>query len=267
MRNPLYISRRDVASGEWFVNAELDGGGVQVVPIAAGTYFNDAAVASASLCAALDTGLEATFPGKNFSVVWSTSTGLFTITCTTAQLWDSFEFGSRAMADWFGFDFDDGFSGGADFVNETGATGTMVAQGCVFAGSGRAKDTGLQAEKTGSSVVTEDGTTIRLGTQSVRRMRAWRHEWEPENPVTSPLASGIDDELGTIIPWTWFDFWNFHSQTGNPFRYYTEAAQAISAFEKAYWLESTDKFDKNPKIPGKSTFWTLPIEARVFTAG
>lgn len=256
MANPFVISRRYVGSGEWSATVSVDAAPGAVVTVALGAYFNDASVASASLAAALQSALNTTLAPETFTVTWSTTTGKFTITCTSGTI-TTWTWGQTEFRDWMGFTGN--MAGAAAF------TGQNVAQGVVFAGSGRAKDTGLLAEKTGSTVVAEDGSPVRIGTISTRRKRSFQFEFEPPAAVASPLASGTDDEAGTVVPWTWFDFWEFHSRTGNPFRYYTAAGAAIGSFESAYFLENVDDFEKTPTVPGSTIWWTFRLVVRVFT--
>lgn len=264
--NPYYLSRLVLeTAGQWKIRV-LDGAGLnaQNLDIPAGSWYIDGPNSGSPdsesfLVDALKVALDSHTTLNAFTTAFDPVTGKWTI--------------SNAAA--FRLNFDDASLGGAglplrDYLgytgNKTGAssyTGDAVGQYVIFANSGVSHDTDWKAEKDKSTSIAEDGTPAHVGTLSTRRFRKWKHLHELTDGASSPLASPIDDPGGTIVPWTWFDFWEYHSRTGQPFVDVTGGDMA-NAHNYTMFLENTETFDKEKTRSNSTLWWTMPLDVHMY---
>ena len=259
---PIYLSRRRVLANEWTMTGTVDGVGPTVMTIPAGYYYLDSTTASESLCAQIDTLLEANFGAENFTCTWSTTLGNITVACQTLGATWALSFNETSFSKWTGMQGGWGASANATQL------GPSVCQGCIFTGSGRAAFPGLIRKTSGATVISESGKVAHIGSSSYPTYSSWEHGFEASAGVVSPQESGTwtPEALGSPDSWAWVDFWKHHASTGEPFRYYTAAGAAITAYEDTYVLdgETYTRFAPSRVEEASDRYWRVRLEVAKF---
>lgn len=265
MASPLYLSRFRVVANTLGVSGTVDAQAVGITYIPAGLYYLDSPTAAESLVSALDSVLESMFtaPNEDFTVAFSTTTGLVTIACTTLAATWSLTF-NQALADLIGWGSTLGFglvAGGSQVSPE-------LASHCIFAGSGRQQWPGLASEIPNAHGKSSAGVTSGVGSQNESFSGAWLHGFERFTAQASPLESGTKDDAGAVRPWVWADFFKHHRTFRHPFRLYAAAGDAIASYEDEFVLrgKSLGPFAPAMLEDGSWYFWQVPLEVDGYIA-
>lgn len=246
---PVYLSLRPVAEDEWAFSVTI-GATTEVLEVAEGRYYNDSIVAAESLAAAIQDALNthSAIGGNPFTVLYDLETGEFTISRTGnfGITWTVTSF-----RDWVGFSGN--VSGGASYTSD------QVAQGTIFADSGRSMFPGRQYHYQVGQTRSQAGPVALIGTGVETVTSLWQHQLEPVEGVASPLASGSRDDSNSVVPWTWLDFFRHHLQfyVGEPFRFYAESTDSLNDWEDEYQLVDTDAFDPAWGEPEVAVYCTI----------
>ncbi len=254
---PFYLSRRVVTANEFYLTATVDGGGPFSCTVDAGTYYLDGN-STDSLVGAVDAALEAGVAGENFTVTYSTTTGKVSIACTTLAITWTVTFGSTALRDWLGFTTGWAGSGASP------QTGTNIAQGQLFAGSARAKYKRIRGRDQ-SFLCASSGLGASVSSGDKRYSFEWVHGFEPGSGA-AVTGSGTLDDAGTVVPWTWEDFMDYHIESGQPFRYYASAGTAVLSYSDTFELneKSRGEFSPEPVEDGSDQYFRIPLHVNRF---
>lgn len=259
---PMYLSRITIPASTWSITATVDGVGPSTVFLAAGSYYIDGSGAE-SLCQAVDDALEATFGAENFTVGHSTTTGIIAFNCTTlAGTW-TVSFNQLEFARWMGF----AAAGNAWVAAGSPQVSAKVCAGQIFTGSGRQSFPGLHQRTSGATVISESGVTAHVGSNAYRTRARWEHGFEAYTGTSSPLESGVYAAPSSAL-WTWRDWWQHHAATGEPFRYFTAAGLASTAYEDAYVLDgkSYTEWEPSRQEEASDRYWKIAMDVAKYQA-
>ncbi len=257
MANPVYLSRVMLGAAEWGATFNVDGVPLPIY-VPAGAYYID------ELTTAWEDQAEAEFVGESFSIDFDLATGKTSIRCSTVAASDfDLTWLSDEFRDWMGF------AGNFSNVGTTTQTATNIAQGVIFAGSGR-KSYRRERDNDNRYRRASSGRSASVGNSDVLYDWSWVHEFEPLTATTSPvLASGTLDEAGTVVPWTWEDFFAYHKRTGQPFRLYESSADSLSEYLYGFALELNTKsrgpFAPTPTEDNSDRYFTVPMACSKYT--
>jgi hypothetical protein len=258
----VLLSRRRVITGEWSMDAtDTDhGGGVHTLAIPAGEYYLDSDVPGESLCTVMDTLLDVAFGPDTFTVAYDLTTGKITWTIAgLAGTW-SVAFNEDSFAKWVGFAAAGGGWGATAVATQVS---TNACRGAIHTRSGRSMfrhepmETGYYQRRAMSGKVASVSTDATLYTGN------WQHDFEPEVFSAAPLESGCWDALGTVVPWTWSDFFAHHgsmAQSVQPFHFYEDPTAGIASYEQAWVLANAKNFDPAPFEESNFYHWIVPLE-------
>ncbi len=257
MANPVYLSRVVLAPNEWGATFNVDGVSNDIY-VPAGAYYID------EITTAWEDEAEDVYAGESFTIDFSLTTGKTSIRCSTVAASDfDLTWLSTSFRDWMGF------TAGFSNVGTTTQTATNIAQGVLFAGSGR-KSYRRKRHNDNRYRRASSGRSAGVGSADVLYDWTWLHEFEPLTAATSPvLASGTLDEAGTVVPWTWEDFFAYHKRTSQPFRLYESSADSLSAYLYGHALElnaeSRGPFEPKPTEDDSDRYFTVPMACSKFT--
>lgn len=250
MANPFYLSLRPLLASEWTISVTI-GVDTDVIAIPAGRYFNDSFTAADSLAAVLQAALDThSSAGAGFTVLYDLAAGEFTISHAGVF---SVTWPSTAMRDWLGFS---GVLGGGNSY-----TSDQVAQGTIFADTGRSNWPGRQYHWQVGQTKSQAGPVAIIGTGTRTVTSSWDHPLEPSAGVASPLASGARDDDSSVVPWTWADFYAHHlgNYVGEPFRFYALTTDGINDWEDEYQLVDIVDFGPARGEAEVDAYWTIRV--------
>lgn len=264
MARHFLLSRvRVLSTSQWRFDLRIPSGGpLESKAVAVGQYYNADSVAVNDLRSALKSQLDSHANAAVFTVSYSHGTGIFTIASDGATF--DVTWTDTALRDWLGYT--------GDLAGANSYVAPNEAQGTIFPESGRQEWNDQDYETTSGVAVAESGVVATIGTGVERELSRWTYAFEPRLRVASPLASGTFDRSGAQVPWTWQDFWSHHSTRsegkGEPFRYYTDTAAAITAYEDEYVLDAPTvaRFRKARTIQEADTYWRVELDVRAWVA-
>lgn len=259
---PLYLSRKRVLGSEFSVRVTVqDGTPVPTtISVAAGSYYNGALVAGESLSSALQTALN-THPdaGGLFGVsydITGANAGKFSIVHGSVFDLDFVTPGQAGtdLRNWLGFTGNK--AGAATYTSDN------LARGAIFTGSGRSDYKRKRDQDSGTAKSTS-GVAGHLGSGNRLRMASWVHRFEASGLVASPLQSGTWDDPETYVPWVWEDFWDHHTTSGEPFRYYNTTPPALGSVDDTYVFDRKmyGPFEPEMLISNSERYWIVKVSA------
>lgn len=246
-----YLSLRPVQASEWYLNVDI-GGTAEDLYLAAGRYYNDAFLAGESLGNALQVALNthSAVGGNPFTVTYDLAAGEYTLSRTGNF---DIDWPVTSLRDWLGF------TGSVSAASSY--TSVNPAQGALFPESGRAQWPGRQYHYTVGYSPSQAGPVAIISAGDETVGSNWMHPIEPSAFSASPLASGARDDAGTVVPWTFLDFYRHHLQVfgGEPFRLYPDLAGLINSYEDDYVLVDLKMFGPERVEDEVDAYWAIGI--------
>lgn len=249
---PVYMSLRPVIAAELSLSVTI-GVTTEVLTLAAGRYYNDSILASESFAQALANALNthSAVGGDPFVVTYDLAAGEFTM--SRAGVFDV-TWPDTVLRDWLGWQGP--VAGAAAYTSE------QVAQGTIFADTGRATWPGRQYNWKVGETTAQAGVVAQIGTGFEVVTSVWEHQLEPGAFGASPLASGARDDDSSVVPWTWLDFFRHHRRyyVRTPFRFYALSTDGINDWEDEYLLVNADMFGPKRGEAEVDAYWTIHLE-------